>query len=256
MKKLGLGLLLAMAMLVTAAEEKRHWDSVFVVNPDATFELDFHKGTLKLTHAAVNEITVKATYYFVDGDEGKPEYLDYLSFKTRSSADLVSIDVEYDQPSSISSGWWSNSPGYPFVEMEVIVPSGASIEIESHKGELDIEAPSGEVEIESHKGVGKIRNVRNNLEIESHKGRFDVEVTDLNDIEVETHKGDIYINVYDAANYTVVGSSHKGDLKFRGRDIRVTEEDNDIYVNHVEGSGTHKIELETHKGSITIDFRN
>jgi hypothetical protein len=247
-------LLASIAFSATAAEDKLYWERVFPVNADVNFELDTHKGIIRLDHANVSEITVKATYYF-DNDQD-PEMLQYLEFKTRANADSVYVDTEFDPPKKGSSGWWTQGVSHPFIEFDILVPSNASIELESHKAEFDVEAPAGEVEIESHKGTGEIRNVRNNLEIESHKGRFKIEITELNDIEIESHKGDIEVTINNARNFTVVGTSHKGDLRFQGRDIPVTTEDKETYVDYKEGTGTHNIELDTHKGQLTLIFKN
>lgn len=255
MRLLVLTTLATLVATVSAVEEKRYWDSVFPVNPTANFELNSHKGFIKVGHADVREITVKATYYFQDASDD-PALLEYLSFKTRATADTVNIDVEFEPPKQTGSGWWSDGVNFPYVEFDILLPSSASLELDTHKSEIDVDAPSGEVEIESHKGTGIIRGVRNNLEIESHKGQFTVEVDELHDIEIETHKGDITVNVRNASHFTMVGTSNKGDFSFSGRNIPVTIEDRSSYVNYSEGHGGNKIDLETHKGRITLNFKD
>lgn len=110
------------------------------------------------------------------------------------------------------------------------------------------------MEIETHKGKGAIRGIRGKFELETHKGEFEVEVLELYDVHVDTHKGDIEMDIHGATDFDLRGHSHKGTLRFTGYDIPIQKDDKTLDVSYRMGSGKNDIQLDTHKGSITVNF--
>ena len=240
----------------------------FEVDSGARLSLECYKGEIKIRTGDVSSIQMHARIY---PDEGPVSDLEHVMIETSGRGDYVHIEVEYDEDAMKSrnsgdgllSSW--NGTSLPFVDFDIIVPQDASLSLESHKSTFDVQAPSGEVMIDTHKGHGKVVGVRGDFGLSTHKGEFDVEV-DLNgDLELETHKGKINVIINGADNFRLRGETHDGDLDFEGfgfKAERVEHWENgdhhsseDSYVSETIGGGKHRIDIETHKGRIKLDFR-
>lgn len=255
MKILVLVLMSFSSFLMAADEESR----VFKVKANASLDVEHHKGELKIRPAAGDTIEVSYRIYYKGediSDSEKTELLNAVEVQIVASERNVSIEVDYDQANDIFDAWKRRNRTMPYVDFDIFVPEDANISVESHKGNMDIDAPSGEIEIESHKGKGTLRNVRSDLEIETHKGDFNVEIAELADLEVETHKGNVTIDILNAADFRIEGESHKGALNVNGRNVKIAKEKRESILTYSEGSAKNEISLETHKGDITLNFKN
>lgn len=246
-------------ILPVVAHADRVVDETFDVDPAVRVSVEAFKGRIEVrTEPGASTVRMLAT---ITPDDGPEDDVEYVDVRSSVSGGSVWIAVDYDHPNlqrRDDGGWFgtSSSTSLPFVDFEIVMPDGGELELESHKSDFDVEAPSGGLEIESHKGAGEIRNVRGDFELDTHKGRFDVEIVELADVRVDTHKGDIELRIHGAQDFAIRGDTHKGDLRFRGRyDVPIRRGDDDErWVNFEVGSGRHLIELETHKGEITVDF--
>jgi len=234
-------------------------EKTFEVAPDARLTVEFHKGTIKLRTAKVSEIRMTAK---IHADDGPEEDVELVSIDTSSGSGYVRIKVDYDQlQRQRSRGLFEGRDeiSLPLVDFDIVMPDSGRLDVETHKGELDVEAPSGEVTVESHKGEGRIANVRGDFELSTHKGDFDVEIAEMGDVQVETHKGTVDLRIRGAVDFSVRGESHKGSITFEGYDIPVERDrhrDDELWISHSEGSGANRIELETYKGDIRVEFVN
>jgi hypothetical protein len=64
--------------------------------------------------------------------------------------------------------------------------------------------------------------------------------------------------IFGAHDFVVRGESHKGKLSFEGRDVKVERDEDDhdqLSVHYREGSGSNRIDISTHKGSINLRFQ-
>ncbi len=249
--------LLVLALPVAVFGAERVVEESFDVAPDARLFLESHKGEIKIRTADVSEVRMTARIY---PDDGPAEDLDLVSIETSSGKGYVRIKVEYDEIQRQRSGeLFKDSEGFslPFVDFDIVMPDSGRLDLETHKSKIDVEAPSGEVIIETHKGEGRVTNVRGDFELRTHKGELDVEITEMGDIEIETHKGTVDLRVHGAADFSVRGQSHKGRISFDGYDIPIERgKDRELWISHTEGGGDHRIELETHKGEIRVEFLN
>lgn len=252
MKKV-LFLLLGYAALAAHGSE-RIYEKEFPVGPGASFSLDSHKGIIHIRTDNVSTIRARARIYPEESTD--PALLQHVRIRERTGGNQVSLEVEFDDRSARIDGLLGESVSWPAVEWEITLPDDASLALETHKSEVDLDVPAGSVEIESHKGHGSIRGVRGRLALETHKGDFDVEVLELADVGVETHKGNISLTLPWTQNFTLRAESHDGSFRFLGLDIPVKREDDEITAYYKAGDGSNRIELQTHKGSISVAFAN
>lgn len=239
----------------SSSAAERVVEESLAVDADVRLRLEAFKGEIRVRTADVRTVSMKAT---IRPDDGPVEDLDLVHVRTTGGGGSVRIEVDYDRElTSRDDGWlgWNESVSLPFVDFEIEMPDGGDLWLESHKSKFDVSAPAGSVEIETHKGEGEIRNVRGDFELDTHKGRFDVEIARLGDVRVETHKGDVRLRVAGASDFEVRADTHKGDLRFRGHDVPVRRGDDDERrVDYRAGSGGPTIELDTHKGTIEVEF--
>jgi hypothetical protein len=223
------------------------------VDADVRFSLDSHRGGVEIVTGAVDSVEI-----FVSIRHDDEDVLDEVNIDIDSSRSRVSVKTDY-VPSPVPFRFFgfndfSNSFVYPDIRYRIVVPEGASLRIKGHRSDLDIAAPSGTVVVSSHRGDGRITNVRNDLEIDTHRGNFDVEVTELHDIDLQSHRGDFRLDVSDADDFMLSGETHRGNLRFIGKDIDVSRRDRDNRVTHREGNGSNQISFNTHRGNIRMNF--
>ena len=260
MKKVFSFILVALVATTAWSSDDRYLARDFEVVPGARFSLDSHKGKIKIGTTDQDRIEVKAHVHFGDIEDANPDLLEFVEVNILNGEDYVDVDVKFNQEDARS--WWDNLSGkgmtWPYVDFEILVPDTASLKIDTHKGELDLQVPSGEIRIDSHKGTGTIAGVRNNLRLDTHKGQFDVQILDLHDLDIDTHKGNLDIAIENASDVSVNADSYKGNLRFKGRDIqtRSDKKGKNTKADFREGTGENRIRIETHKGDITLDFRN
>jgi len=247
--------LMFLLVSVAAFGSERIYEQVFQVDPGARFSLECHKGFIKIRTNNSRTIQVMARIYFEEG--GDPALLEHAQIKERSGRNHVSLEFDFDQNAAKFAGLIGNSLDWPAVDWEIALPDDVNLDLETHKSEVDLDVPAGRIEIESHKGTGTIRGVRNDFKLETHKGEFDVDVTQLADLDVETHKGKISLTIHGTEDFTLRAGSDKGILRFSGYDVPIQRDEDDedeITAYFRIGDGTNRIELETYKGSITVDF--
>ena len=260
MRKYSVLLLGLFAMGLSANE--RFVDKTFNVEPGSRFSIDSHKGHIQIRTGNAQTVEIHAKIYLGDdyqeelSEDEQKRILEHLEIRINHQKRNVTVDVNFDQDAvRESSGFFfKRGVSMPYVDFDILVPDDSSLDVETHKSTVDIDAPSGRVRLESHKGHGTLRSVRNRLELITHKGDFEVQILQMDDIEVETHKGNVDISIAGPHNFLIRGSSHKGDFSFRGLDIPIQSKKRESYIDYEVGTGEHNIDLETHKGRISIDF--
>lgn len=259
MKKMIIFLIVASSM--SFASNERVIDKSFDVNADVAFSIDNHKGKLVINTHAGNTVEINARIYMDDASGEKlsngdlQEVLDSVEIRFDATARRVRVTADKEKAQELSQGFFGKNRPMPFIDYNILIPEGASLTVETHKGSVDISAPSGQVDIDSHKGEGKIQRVRNTLNLESHKGTFTVGIDAVADISVESHKGNVTLNM-PGGDYTLSGQSHKGNIEVNGRKAQFEREKKSLSVSLKEGAGTYDVSLETHKGNIIVNIED
>lgn len=255
--------ILLLLLSATAFAADRTVEKTFDVNPDATLLLDSHKGKITIRTHASDQIVVNARIYMPEygttkmSESDVADLIDAVEIRIADSPSQVAVDVDYKNTQSIFEAMMTKSRTNPAVDFDVFVPAGGNLKLESHKGSMDVDAPSGSIDIESHKGEGKISGVRGDLELETHKGNFTVDVEELHNIDIESHKGNVDLTIVGASDFSMAAASHKGKFNFSGRDIPIKRgKRHGLNAAYSEGNGANRINLETHKGNITINFED
>lgn len=243
---------LSLLLCTTANAAERIEEIEFPVNADADFFLKTHRGDVEIRTADVDAIRVVATFTHEDEDA-----LDRVALDSSGTRDRVRVRVEFEEYNF--SNWfnWRDGSPYPEVNLVVELPRTVSLDLDSHRSTLDIEAPSGDVRIKAHRGRGDITAIRSDFILDTHRGDFDLAVAELHDLDIKTHRGNVYARIDRAKDYRITGDSHRGRLRFPGSNFRVRYDDNrGSSVYERIGSGENRVMLDTHRGDITLAFND
>ena len=246
-----LALCLFASSTLSAAE--RVVERSIAVDPDVRFSIKSQRGGLVITTADVDTIELKAR---IEHDDRR--VVDQVEIEVANLGSTVAVDVDYNEPGfRLNFGLiGTREYQYPEVWFTVVLPRDASLSVESHRSNLDLEVPSGRVDVTSHRGRGRISGVRNNLKIDADRADFDIEVVELRDVDLEFDRGDIDLVLRNPSDFTVAGETHRGSIRFRGRNYRINQSSRDSYVNVREGDGRNQINIMSHRGNTVIDFRD
>jgi len=245
---------LALIGLCTAAlAGERVVEKSFAVSSDAGLVVDHHKGRLMIHTQAADEISVKARVYMEDGSEADEALLDKVQVLFEATTTGVKVAVDYEQVNATFKGLYQKGYTSPSVDLDILVPLNATLRVSTHKGTIDIQAPSGNLDIETHKGTGKIQGIRGDLNLNTHKGELTLGFDQVGDIDLNTHKGDVTMNL-PGGDFQVTGNAYKGDIRVNGRQAHTEREKRGMTLSLTEGKGTHLVSLNTHKGMITLNF--
>jgi hypothetical protein len=241
-KPFSLFVLIAFAV-VGAFGQERTYQKEFAVDPGARFSLDSYKGKIVIRTEKVPVIRVKAHIY------GSQSSVDNYGIVEHATRNMVTLEGKYSNQSGFISG------NMPAADWDITLPGTVDLVLKTYKSEVDVNVPSGKVVIESYKGTGMIRGVSNNFKLDTYKGSFNIEVSNLADMDIDTYKGDITLVIFAPQDFSIRGSSYKGEYNFKGIAVPVERKSHSTDVFFTRGSGRNRIDLSTYKGIYNVDFR-
>lgn len=126
------------------------------------------------------------------------DLLDEMDLTQNRRGDTLSISSEVDRSGSPFTLFGMS---YAYIDVDIRIPAGLTIQIEDGSGDITIEDASGDFEIDDGSGEINIRSVVGNIEIDDGSG--DVRLEDVTgtvriedgsgDIDLERINGDVYI---------------------------------------------------------------
>jgi len=229
--------------VVGAFGQDRMYQKEFAVDPGARFTLDSYKGKIVIRTDKAPVIRVNARIY---GSRPETDNYGIIEHATRN---MVSLEGKYSGQSGSISG------NMPSADWNITLPDTVELVLKTYKSEIDISVPSGRVLIESYKGTGMVRGVSNNFKLDTYKGSFNIEISRLADLDIDTYKGDISLVIFEPGDFSLRGSSYKGNFNFKGLAVPVERKRDSTEVFFTKGSGRSRIDLSTYKGTYNVDFR-
>jgi len=196
------------------ASDEILWDRELNVNPGASIYLETYKGLVRVETTNGDKVTISARIYMPDGAD--------------APADRVPELLE-----------------------------GLRIDLENTSDSVTLVAKYDESMRKSWGGLFTKSFTQPAVDLVvaiPDTANLEVEIDAMRDVEVETYKGDVALSIRGGSDFRIDGHTRKGDLDFRGYDIRREREDKEIRVRHKQGQGTYRIDLDTYKGSIRVDF--
>lgn len=248
-------LLLLTSVLLAASTEaaERIVRESIPATPDVRFSIDLHRAAVEISTGSVD--TIELTAYI---EHPEQEEADKVEIDIDGVPSDVGVEVRYDDPDNKVDFDFIGLREYEYPEIRfvIVLPENASLKVEAHRSQFDIAAPAGRIDIDTTRSAGELTNVRNDLAISTQRGDFDVEIQELHDVDIEAQRSDVRVDIFGAANYTLIGETQRGDARFSGQDIATSPRDRGVTVNHVEGNGENYMTFDMERGNININFRN
>lgn len=253
-------------------DQTEHFQKTFAIANGGTLEVENYKGTIHVTGADTNQITVDVTKRFEGNDADRKWWMENVQVNFHNESNRVSVEVKYPQWSCTFC--WQGHDYTAAVELEIHVPRQTNVKLDSYKPEIRIagiqgdlrvksykspiyiDSTTGSVRIDTYKDSVKLRNVnlRGPLEIKSYKADAEIDARSLGDsVTLENSKGSILLRV--PAN-TGLSVDFEGSRRSSFRsDFPMTSQTgsfNSSFRGTVNQGGTH-VRLRTEKGTVALE---
>lgn len=200
-----------------------------------------YKGRVTVWAWDREEVSVRAVVS-PDGDcDEAADVVARTRVRVEGSGREVRVVSDYDDLPKVTFGFPGGCGNRPFVDYEIRMPRGASLEVEDHKSRISVEGVRGAVSVDSYKGTVRLKGLEGPLEVETYKGDVVAELDRVSgELRAETYKGEIEI---------VLPKGARVDLREKpGRrgSIRVEVEN---------APGAPRLTAETYKGTIRVVAR-
>ena len=231
MKKIIL-MLLAIALMAGSSWASQRVDETRDADADARIEVDIISGSIRVTGWDQNRVQVSGTI----GD-------DVEALEVSGSGGSVSIDL--DVPDS-----WGRRRRDIDAVLEISVPAGARLTVETVSAEITVKKVSGTVDLGSVSGEIRLSGSPSRAEVETVSGDIGVE-GDQTAISAESVSGDIELT---GVAQTVDAASVSGDIDVSAAEIeRATFESVSGDLEFSGGlDGGARLRAECHSGNVTL----
>ena len=252
--------------------QAERFQKTFSMASGGTLDVDNYKGTIHVTGADTNQVTVDVTKRFDGNDADRKWWMENVQVNFHNDSNRVAVEVKYPQWNCTFC--WQGHDYTAAVELEIHVPRQTNVKLESYKPDIKIAGIQGDVRVKSYKSsieldstTGAVRidtykdtvklrnvNVRGPLEIKSYKADAEIDARTLGDsVTLENSKGSIVLRVPANAGLDVDfegsrRSSFRSDFAMASQ----TGSFNSSFRGKVNQGGT-RVRLRTEKGSVSLE---
>jgi len=254
------------------ADQTERFQKTFSLANGGTLEVDNYKGTIHVTGADTNQVSVDVTKRFEGNDADRKWWMENVKVNFHNDNNRVAVEVKYPQWSCTFC--WQGHDYSASVELEIHVPRQTNVKLESYKPDIKIAGIQGDIRVKSYKSpieldstTGGVRidtyketvklrnvNVRGPLEIKSYKADAEIDARSLGDsVTLENSKGSIVLRVPADAGLDVDfegsrRSSFRSDFAMASQ----TGSFNSSFRGKINQGGT-RVRLRTEKGSVSLE---
>jgi DUF4097 and DUF4098 domain-containing protein YvlB len=259
----------------TSDTQENHFVRTFTVSPGSTVAVENYKGTIHLTGADTNQISVTVDKKFEGSDSDRKWWMTNTQVNFSNDAGRVRVDVQYPK-NSCAWNCDDHSNYSAEVDLTIQVPRRTNLELNGYKPDIHISAVEGDIHIKSYKSPIEIASttgsvdihtyketvrlsdvsIRNSLRLQMEKGDVQIDAKTLGEeANIETYKGNIVLRIPRNTGLNVdYSGSRRSNLHselpitsetgFGSGDVRGT----------INGGGT-RLHLRTYRGSVSIESR-
>jgi hypothetical protein len=216
-------------------------DETRALAEDGRLSVDTYKGKVTVWAWDREEVSVRAV---VSSDGDCDEAADLVArtrVRVEGRGKEVRVVSDYDDLPKMRFSFPGDCGNRPFVNYEIRMPRGASLEVDDYKSRISVEGVGGPVAIETYKGTVRAKGLRGPLDLETYKGDVVAELDRVSgDLGAETYKGRIEL---------VLPQGARVDLREKvGR--RGT-----LRADVENAPGEPRLTAETYKGTIRVRTR-
>ena len=153
----------------------------------------------------------------------------------------VRVVSDYDDLPKFHFSFGDDCSSRPFVQYEIRMPRGASLDVKDHKSRISVDGVAGDVAVESYKGGMRLTHLSGRLDLETYKGDAVAEIDQVTgDVRAETYKGEIELVLPKGSRVDLDEKiGRRGALEAEVEDVR----------------GGPRYSVETYKGTIRLRAR-
>lgn len=234
------------------------------VDQAESFTAKTHNGNITINGSQTTDcsLTAKITGA-ADTEENAKKVAEAVNINLVPDANGIKVNIEKPEPLE-----WS----YVIVDMDVNLPAGMNLALESHNGtvrsngvtgiikarthngKVKVTGATGPADLSTHNGQINYTGVLANLSFETHNGNIEIQCAGLSEspcqIIARTHNGNIEFIAPENFSAAIMISTHHG-LVHSDLPITVTEKTKERLEGTI-GDGRDKLILKTHNGLITI----
>jgi DUF4097 and DUF4098 domain-containing protein YvlB len=251
-------------------DQTERFQKTFTMANGGTLEVENYKGTIHVTAADTNQVSVDVTKRFEGNDADRKWWMENLQVNFHNESNRVAVEVKYPE----CNFCWVGHDYTASVDLEIHVPRQTNVRLESYKPDIKIAGIQGDIRVKSYKSpieisdtTGAVRidtykdsvklrnvNLRGPLEIKSYKAEAEIDARSLGDsVTLENTKGSIVLRIPANAGLDVDfegsrRSSFRSDFAMASQ----TGSFNSSFRGKVNQGGTH-VRLRTEKGSVSLE---
>jgi hypothetical protein len=235
------------------------------LSPGSGFEAQTHNGSIKITGADITDCNLTATIIARAATEEDAQKLaERTTVKLESFGDKLIAKI--DKPAFMTNQSVS-------VSLDVHVPKECDLGLTTHNGSVEIrnitgrlngttyngkivaEQVSGDAELHTHNGSVTCREISGDSRLKSHNGSVKVYYSQaapsVCDISLITYNGGIELETPSDFSGDFNASTHNGSIR-TDLPITIVGKISKNKLTAKIGSGSGKLYLETHNGSIRV----
>jgi hypothetical protein len=255
-----------------SSDQTERFQKTFSLANGGTLEVENYKGTIHVTGADTNQVSVDVTKRFEGNDADRKWWMENVQVNFHNDSNHVAVEVKYPQWNC--SFCWQGHDYTAAVELEIHVPRQTNVKLDSYKPEIKIAGIQGDVRVKSYKSpieldstTGAVRidtykdsvklrnvNVHGPLEIRSYKADAEIDARSLGDsVTLENTKGSILLRVPANAGLNV---DFEGGRRSSFHSDFAMNSQAGSYDRSVRGTvnqGGTRVHLRTEKGSVSLE---
>ena len=225
-------------------------------------------ATVDARGARVIRVSARAGWLKIRGREGatnvevrgtaratEEEWLDDIKLLAERKGDVVEIEVEMSE-----RDYRDMDRGHRALDLDIVVPAGASLEVQDSSGDLEIR-DVGALELDDSSGGIELVNIAGALEIEDSSGEMRIDGV-RGDVRVRDSSGGIDIDDVTGSVDVIEDSSGEIDVRDVSGSVRVGRDSSgSINVDTIGGDfiverdGSGQIDYRGVKGSVRVPGR-
>lgn len=184
--------LLAAGSAAAAEPASKVVEKTLPLAADGRLEIDTYKGRVSVAVWDRVEASIRAVVR-PDGEcDRAAELVERTKVRIEGGGREVHVVSDYDDLPKIWFSFRDDCSSRPFVEYDIRVPRGATLDLDDYKSRISVEGLGGDVSIETYKGVARLTGLAGRLDVETYKGDVRAELEQVaGDLSVETYKGEI-----------------------------------------------------------------
>ena len=198
----------------TSDTQENHFVRTFTVSPGSTVAVENYKGTIHLTGADTNQISVTVDKKFEGSDSDRNWWMANTQVSFSNDANRVRVGVQYPN-NSCALNCNEHSDYSAEVDLTIQVPRRTNLDLNGYKPDIHISSIEGDIHIKSYKSPIEIASSTGSIDIHTYKESVRLsDVSILKSLRLEMEKGDALVDAKTLGEEANI-ETYKGNVVFR-----------------------------------------